>query len=418
MSLRLRLALFIAAAIAVSLLAQGVLGYISFERSLYATLDGDLRGYLFRLIERDRFERDRPESPFGGYVSRARLVQDQKVLQQWGTFPSEVPIPTSSTPSTIRTVGNWRVGTLDLGEGFFLQAALQSEQVISSLDNYRNTVLLTALAVVLASTLIAWLLAGPALRPLRHLLKATTQVAASGDLGQRVPTGGAGELKTLSQTFNHMMERLSAFRQRETQFTRNASHELRTPLTAITLQLSALDQGYASPQETLAVVREEVERMTRLTESLLTLAREGRGQKVGLDLAALAQELAQSMGAAYNGPAQLSWQGDPILLRQALFNLLDNARKYAPQSPAHLSLEAADPFVVLRVADAGPGLGPEARARATEAFFRAAGTRAPGVGLGLSVVAQIAEVHGGRLELRPNQPQGLIAELWLSRNID
>jgi signal transduction histidine kinase len=210
-----------------------------------------------------------------------------------------------------------------------------------------------------------------------------------------------------------MMERLQAFREREAEFTRNASHELRTPLTAIRLQLGAWRQGYATPEETLGVVEEETGRMTRLTEALLTLAREGRTQRVGLDLAALARELAERAGVPYGGPERLELPGDPVLLRQAVLNLLDNAGKYAVGSEIRLDLERQEGFAVLRVSDTGPGLPPEALGRAAEPFYRAPGNRAPGVGLGLSVVARVAQVHGGRLELRSNAPRGLVAELWL-----
>lgn len=420
MSLRLRLALFIALSIALALLAQGLLGYVSFQRSLYATLDRDLEGYVRTLAGELRFSREgfknRPGGPARlpeGYVAGARLVRGEGVLREWGSFPAELPLPAPGLRSEVRTVGAWRVGSLELGGGFYLQAAIQSQQVTRSLENYRDTMLLSALLVALAGAMAAWILSGPALRPLEHLLEATARVASSGDLGERVPPTGTGELGRLVQTFNRMMERLQAFREREAQFTRNASHELRTPLTAIRLQLGAYRQGYAGPEETLGVVEEETERMSRLTEALLALAREGRSQRVGLDLAALARELAEEAGVPYLGPERLELRGDPLLLRQAVLNLLDNARKHAAGSKIELGLERREGFAVLRVEDGGPGLPPEALERAAEPFYRAPGTRAPGVGLGLSVAAQVAQAHGGRLELHPGRPHGLVAELWL-----
>lgn len=419
MTLRLRLALFIALAIALALLAQGLLGYLSFQRSLYATLDRDLEAYARAVLEALHFDsrgfrgRNRPARLPQGYVAGARLLQGEGVLREWGSFPAELSLPRTGLPSEVRTVGLWRVGTLELGGGYTLQVALQSQQVLRSLQNYRDTVLYSALVVVLTGAAIAWLLAGPALRPLRHLLAATARVAGSGDLGERVPPGGSGELGELSQTFNRMMERLQAFLQREVQFTRNASHELRTPLTAIKLQLDAYRQGYAGLEETLGVVEQETERMIRLSEALLTLAREGRAQRVSLDLAALARELAAEAGVPYAGPERLELSGDPLLLRQALLNLLDNARKYAAGSEIRLELKRREGFAVLEVSDTGPGMPPEALRQAAEPFYRAPGTRQAGVGLGLSVAAQVAQAHGGRLELEPNAPRGLVARLWL-----
>lgn len=153
--------------------------------------------------------------------------------------------------------------------------------------------------------------------------------------------------------------------------------------------------------------------MTHLSESLLTLAREGRGQRVGLDLAQLAREVAQKAGVPYQGPPHLETSGDPILLRQALENLLSNAQKYAPGAPVRLELSQEGDFAVLSVLDEGPGMPPEVLKRAAEPFYRAPGTRVPGNGLGLSVAAQVAQVHGGRLELKNLEPHGLKAELWI-----
>jgi signal transduction histidine kinase len=445
MSLRLRLALFIALAISLALLLQGFLGYASFERLQMGNLERELDAYLGRIalqLEGRRgpprlFRRERdddesrasglmpldhlrdgallaplPNPTPAGSIAHARLVREGEVLREWGRFPTEVPL---SDNLEARLEQNWLYKSLRLGPNLYLQGALEASQVRASLAGYRQTVLFTALVVALLGAWVAWLVSGPALRPLRHLQEAARRVADSGDLSLRVPAEGSGELFHLSQTFNQMLERLAAFRQREAEFTRNAAHELRTPLTALRLQLDTQQQGLASPEETLAVVREEVERMSRLSESLLTLAREGRGQKVGLDLAQLAREAASRAGVPYRGPETLKLSGDPFLLAQALENLLNNAQKYAPKAAVQVELEATpdQAFAILRVRDEGPGMLPEVTKRATEPFYRAPGVRVPGHGLGLSVVAQVARAHQGRLVLLPNQPQGLQAELWI-----
>ncbi|MCS7057361.1 MAG: HAMP domain-containing histidine kinase [Meiothermus sp.] len=434
MSLRLRLALFIAVAIALALLVQGFLGYASFERLQLGNLERELDNYLRRVAAQTEMRRGiedhlehvdaggrhpyllgRPlrrlinPAPPGG-IAHARLVQEGRVTREWGQFPEAVPL--SDSPRA-RLEQNWLYKSLYLESGVYIQGALEASQVQNSLAGYRQTLVFTALVVSLLGALAAWMLSGPALRPLRHLLKATRRIADSGDLSLRVPPEGSGELLHLSQTFNQMLERLAAFRQREVEFTRHAAHELRTPLTAIRLQLDAYRQGLSTPEETLSVVQEEVERMTCLSESLLTLAREGRGQKVGLDLAQLALRAAGRWGLPYQGPGSLEISGDPILIEQALENLIQNTKKHAPGAPAGVDLESRAPYVVLRVWDEGPGMPKEAMERAFEPFYRAPGVRAPGHGLGLSVVARVAEAHGGKLVLLPNQPQGLRAELWL-----
>ncbi|WP_027882334.1 sensor histidine kinase [Meiothermus rufus] len=425
MSLRLRLALFIASAIALALLVQGFLGYASFERLQMGNLERELNAYLSRVLlqlEGRRGLRGRegllslegplllPNPAPPGTIAHARLVWQGQVVREWGSFPNELPLSPHPHP---RLQNNWLYRSLRLGPQAYLQGAVEASQAQASLQSYRQTVLLSALAVALLGALVAWVLSGPALRPLRHLLQTAQQVADSGDLSLRVPTEGSGELRHLSQTFNQMLERLAAFRQRETEFTRSAAHELRTPLAALRLQLDAHRQGLASSQETLEVVAQEVERMSRLSESLLTLAREGRGQKVGLDLAQLARSQAQQAGVPYRGPERLEVLGDPILLQQALGNLLNNAQKYAAGSEVWVELSLKPPFAVLGVHDRGPGLPPEALRRAGEPFYRPPGTRPSGNGLGLSVVARVAEAHGGRLVLENQTPQGLKAELWL-----
>ncbi len=431
MTLRVRLALLIAAAIAAALLFQGVFSYLSFRQALYASLDHDLGAYLGQtLSEFDRQQPPQPElepslrpqpAPPLDTLGSARVLENRIVIRTWAQFPSNIPLPNASlleaSTGTTVSIGAWRVRGERLPRGQYLQAAISEQTVLASLANYRQSVGFTALLVSVFGAWLAWWLTGPALKPLRLLTQTARQVANSGDLSLRVTTTQGGELGDLSQTFNEMLERLTEFLTRETQFTRNASHELRTPLTALKLQLSAYRQGLTTPSETLLVVSEEVERMTQLTESLLTLAREGRAVAVHFDLAELASKMALETGATYTGSNCLQVFADPTLLRQALQNLLENAEKYAPKSVVTVSLNILPynqkPHAVLGVKDQGLGLPKDSLARATQAFYRAPGVRVAGSGLGLSVVEQIAKVHFGHLELKNNLPQGLEVSIWL-----
>lgn len=438
MNLRGRLALFIAVAIAAALLVQGVFGYLSFRQQAYASLDRDLGLYLTQLQTSPRGRGPQGDSDdlqflnqlFEGYVARARVISEGRVVAQQEGFPVEVPVGFETKPETH---GNWRVGSVAVRSSqanpphlsspagppaVYVQGAVSSIGLLEGLARYRRTLFVTIVGVSLLGALVALLLSRPALRPLQHLLTTAQRVADSGDLSLRVPPGGSGELGALSATFNRMLERLAAFGARESSFTRNASHELRTPLAAMRLHLSSYREGYGSAEETLSVLDEEVERMTRLSEALLTLAREGRTQRVGVDVATLAREAAAKAGAEYRGPERLELAGDPVLLRQALVNLLENARKHAPGAEVGVTLEprteAGRRYTILSVTDGGPGLSPEALDRVGEAFYRAPGTRVAGSGLGLTVVRQVAEAHGGRLELYNVSPTGLRAEVWLS----
>ena len=425
MSLRTRLALFIAVAIAAALLLQGVSGYFLFRQQAFANLDRELDLYLTQVREalpRDRRPRHGERLPRNrDYIVRVRFVQDGEAIAAQDDFPVGIPLELGEQP---QTYGIWRVGSQTedlLGrvgiDSFDIQVALSSRDLLRSLGRYRRTLVFTIVSVSALGALIAFFLSRPALRPLDYLLSAAQRVAASGDLSLRVPTGGSGELGILSETFNRMLARLAAFRQRESSFTRNASHELRTPLASMTLHLSSYREGYADAEETVAVLEEEVGRMTRLTDALLTLAREGRTQQIGVDVARLARETAERAEVAYRGPEHLALPGDPVLLRQALLNLVENAKKHAPGADVEVELgtfsDAEQPYAILSVSDTGPGMSDDVMKRASEAFYRAPGTRTKGSGLGLTVVAQVAEVHGGRLELVRNQPRGLIAKVWL-----
>ena len=433
MSLRARLALFIGVSVALALLLQGTAGYFSFRQQAFRGLDSDLQTFLTR-AERELRRPGRPDIREGAvleplpsdFIARVRVIYQGEVVAAQEGFPEGVGLALGKRP---QTVGAWRVASRELSGPFSatLQAAVSSREVRRLLGRYRRSLFITAFLVSLLGALSALSLSRPALRPLQYLTATARQVAASGNLSLRVPMAGAGELGELSATFNAMLERLSAFREREAMFTRSASHELRTPLAAMKLQLSSQREGYAEVGETLAALEREVERMTQLSEALLTLAREGRAERVSLDLAALAFEAAEEAGALYEGLEQLEYSGDPLLLRQALANLLDNAAKYAPGAavtvalelrrgelrPGELRPDADEPFITLSVSDTGPGLSEQERGRASEAFYRASRTSVQGSGLGLAVASQVAQVHGGQLELSANQPTGLKAVLWL-----
>ena len=424
MTLRQRLVLFITVMVAAALLIQGILGYLNFQRLLYADLDHDLNDYLAQLVQEVQALPGQPrgetlsfrdlDARFDDYLTSARIVHQGRVKETFGTFPAGVPLSAPLTPGPAQSFGVWRVLSRRLSPDLFLQGAIASPAPAYSLGRYRETVLVTTLLVSALGALAALLISGPVLRPLRQLLVTVRRIADSGDLSLRAPDGGQGELADLSETFNRMMTRLSGFLERETQFTRNASHELRTPLTAMRLQLSAYRENYVDADETLAVLSEEVERMISLSASLLTLARENRSQVVAFNLAALAKDAAREHSVHYQGPDALNFTGDPILLQQALLNLLDNARKHAPGVPVVVGLEPpTQGLLSLSVADEGPGMSPEALAKAVHPFYRTPGTSAPGSGLGLSVAAQVATVHGGELILAANSPTGLTVKLRL-----
>ena len=188
---------------------------------------------------------------------------------------------------------------------------------------------------------------------------------------------------------------------------RTAAHELRTPLTALRAQLDAQAQGWVTSDEALESARNQTERMTKLSEALLILAREGRTEMASLDLAKLAQEVAARHQVSYIGPDSSPTRGSSILLERALENLLENATIHAANSSINVRLGQINSSLHLSVTDTGRGLTSEALERAREAFYRAPGTKSQGSGLGLAVVERIARAHGGTFRLENNTPHGL-----------
>lgn len=394
MTLRGRLALFLLLAVGGALLAQGVLSYAAFQRLVEQDMDRSLFLYLEALTEGRR-------PPRGEFAFRLLADHEEKSPN----FPDLPPLP----PGRYWREG-WRVVVLALPGGT-LTLARYDPGAAFALSRFRLALLGSGLFLTLLAALLAYRLAGSALRPLARLTEVAQRVAEAQDLTQRVEVRGRGEMGALAQSFNHMLDRLQAFWERERRFTRDAAHELRTPVAAALAQVEGAVAGYLPKEEALEAARVELLRMKRLVEALLLLAREGRVERVDLDLARLAQEEALRFGAAYEGPERLPYRGDPLLLAQALRNLLQNAFLHGEGRGVRVRAGTEGAGVFLEVADEGPGLPEGAFLEAGRPFFRA--SQKPGEGLGLSVAKKVAEAHGGRLALLPNRPRGLRARLEL-----
>jgi signal transduction histidine kinase len=413
MSLRARLAFLIAFAIIAAVVAQSVLGYLEFQRVVYSDLDGDLNQFLGLIAGRiESFDDlERLDSTYENYVTRARIIDGARVVT---TFGQSFPEANGSIGSSPVSNQGWRFAGLalpGLGASVRLEGAINSKKYEQSLERYRRTAILTAGFFSIFAVLIALFLSGQALQPLERLLETILRVTNSGDLTLRVPNGGGRELSRLSDGFNTMLERLQAYRQRETEFTRHASHELRTPLTAIGLEICSYREGIISAEDALNAIALEAGRMKRLSEALLLLSREATPEMRTLDLGQLAQTCANRFRAQFFGPSNLEILGNAALIERALENLLENASKYAPGSNVEVRLEQESGVVTISVTDYGPGMNQNALEQATDIFFRAPGTQGSGSGVGLSVVKRIMEAHGGRVLLEKAVPQGLMVRL-------
>jgi signal transduction histidine kinase len=284
---------------------------------------------------------------------------------------------------------------------------------------------LTLVVILGISLLLGWLLAGRVLRPLRTITD-TTQNISEHDLHQRLALPGPrDELTVLGDTIDGLLGRLERAFDSQRRFVANASHELRTPLTVDRAMLQValgdphitLDSLRAACEEVLEAGREQ----ERLIDALLTLARSQRGldRKEPVDLAALTGEVlhANKPTAATSGvhiDASLgaaTVPGDARLIHQLVSNLVDNAiRHNNTGGRVQVTLTACTSEATLTLSNTGPPVAPDQVSRLLQPFQRGTADRTAspnGLGLGLSIVAQIAEAHGADLDVRPRSEGGL-----------
>src|SRR5437016_2082997 len=290
------------------------------------------------------------------------------------------------------------------------------------------TVLLIGLPLgVLLAGFGGYALARKALAPIDAMTRETQKISAQ-DLGARLSVQNReDELGRLGAVLNAMLGRLQGAFEQLRRFTADASHELRTPLTAIRSVGEVALQDQRSPAEYRDVIGsmlEEVDRLTRLAESLLALSRADAGhvhlQREDIPLVRLAKEassvvefLAEEKRQQIDieGDADLLVSVDRLILRQAIVNLLDNAIKYAPSASRILvrAQPGANNQVFLDVVDQGPGIRSEHQPHVFDRFYRVDKARTRewgGTGLGLSITRWAVEAHGGDITLKSEEGQG------------
>jgi two-component system OmpR family sensor kinase len=263
--------------------------------------------------------------------------------------------------------------------------------------------------VLLLASLLAWAVAGRVLAPLR-VLRDTAHTISESDLTRRIPVEGDDELADLARTFNEMLDRLEHAFASQKAFISDAGHELRTPITIIRGHLDVMGDDPEERRETLEIVGDELDRMSRLVNDLLLLARASRPdflEPQTIDLDDLTRELFVKASALAERDWRLASVGsgrivaDRQRLTQALMNLSQNAVAHTGKGDAvELGSQLAGPNVRLWVRDTGPGIPEHDQARIFERFVRLnGGHHAEGAGLGLAITRAVAEAHGGRVEL-------------------
>lgn len=436
MTLRGRVALVVAGVVGVAVLLVGVGVQALLVRSLLGAIDRDLRAVAAEVERGPRGARELVaprRDRFGGAAGIIQLVdaQGRSVRLPRGdddvrlpVTPEVLAVAAGEAPAFLRTdVAEGRalrILTVPLADGLAAQVARPLDEATAVIAELRRRIaVVSLLAAAVAAVLARWV-AGRSVRPVTDLTARVESVRGTDDLGLRLDVRGDDEVGRLAVAFNGMLARLAAAREAQERLTADASHELRTPLTSLrtNLEVLALAEdgravlGVEDRGRLLADVQGQVAELTAMVDGLVAIARDGgpSGPRTDVDLADVASEV---MAAAVRrhpqraddlvlavapaaGPVRV--RGERVRLASAMTNLVDNAVKYAPEGPIVLSVGAGEHGSArVTVRDHGPGVAAEDLPHLFERFFRSASARsAPGAGLGLALVDQVARDHGGQ----------------------
>ena len=289
---------------------------------------------------------------------------------------------------------------------------------------FRTTNWYITAAVTVLSGILAYFVSGHALKPLHSFTSQVERVQMNNLADMRIDEDALPEFKQLSQSFNQMLERLNDAFAAQRQFTGNAAHELRTPLALLQAQLELFSAEHPDMQletaEFLSLLREQTERLTRLTKTLLemsNLRQVARNERIRLapmieeiftDLAPLSDKCGVTLTAEGDG----IMTGSDALIYRLIFNLTENAVKYnRPGGSVRVSVAQEPEKLLIRVSDNGCGIPEEYQQSIFQPFFRVDKSRSReygGAGLGLSLVWEIADIHGGSVRVEESSKNGTV----------
>ncbi len=427
MPLRTRVTLVAAALMAVVLAATGAFVYLRLQAELRQAIDETLRSRAdaeLAVVERSgTLPHDQPDDAFAQLIGPdgALVASSSGIAGAPALVRDDVVAPTVSERGAVAIGGEVvpaRMLAVPLPEGGVLVVG-------ASLDDQRQTLgrLATSLAVggplaLILVTGVTWLLVGWTLRPVESMRREAAAISAS-DAARRLPVPDTrDELALLAETLNAMLQRLEDAIERERRFVDDASHELRTPLANLKAELDlALRRSRTADdlERALRSASAETDRLARLADDLLVLARADRGRlpirREQVDVALMvggtvdsfaARASERGVGIDVRVQDELRAELDELRMRQALGNLLDNGLRYVPWGGrVSVAAERSDGSVVFEVRDTGPGFPPGFLPVAFEAFARPGPSRSRdegGAGLGLAIVATVAQAHGGTVE--------------------
>jgi signal transduction histidine kinase len=432
--IRLRLTLGFAVAMALVLAAVGAFVYHRVGSELLATVDQTLVSQSEEALSHARVDVDA-----GGGATLAQVFGPDGSLRSSeppGLQPFVSRNVLAAAPVGTRIWrnqrlpgrrGEWRLLVVRSASGTAVAVVARSlAPRAESLDHLRHELVLFLSLALFAASLGGYALAAGALRPVELLRRRAEMVTA--DEARSLPVPPArDEISRLAATLNDMLARLHAAVEHERRFVADASHELRTPLALLRTELDLAlrrPRSHKELEDALRSAAEETQRLSRLAEDLLLIARSDEGSLPihreilpveGL-LADAAERFASRAGSVGRKlrvePADAHALADPVRVGQALVNLVDNALTHG-RGTVELAAEERDGFVELHVRDEGDGFPEGFRERAFHRFSRADEARSRGgSGLGLSIVELVARAHEGSAGLG-NRPGGG-ADVWLS----
>lgn len=327
--------------------------------------------------------------------------------------------------------GNFRMlaRPLDVGgHRYTLTGAYSLRDIDDVLQRVRAIFLLVIPLLLLTASFGGYSLARRSLAPVAAMSAQAALITVS-NMHERLPVGGGDELVGLASVVNGLLDRLQNAFDQQRRFVTDASHELRTPTAVVRTEaditLSRDHREESEYRESVTVIQDAAQRLTRIVDDLFLLSRADSGHLVMRRSALYLEDLVHDASRAVTGVAhqrgvdiavrelaEAPFDGDADLLGRLLLNLLDNAIKYSPSgAQVDVSLQRRHGHFEIRVGDAGPGIPIESQAKVFERFYRVDNARSraetsatSGAGLGLAIARRIAEVHDGSVDIAESRP--------------
>jgi two-component system sensor histidine kinase MprB len=447
MSMAARISLLAACAVGLSVAMASLAAYVTLRAQLHERLDDSLlkraqEASKTHLVETATLNNLPPEVLGAADLDIFLVYDDGEVFSpkqnksDWvGPLSSEeIEVAEGLLDYTFRTIArdgyDGRAVTVPASEGTGLMFVQSSEPIERTLDRMGLVLFLVGVGGIVSAAIIGLAVARSALLPVRRLSAAAEHIARTDEL-KPIPITGDDELASLAASFNEMLAALAASRDRQRRLIADAGHELRTPLTSLRTNLELLAQadrrgGLSQGQrdEIFSDATAQVEELSTLVGDLVELARDEPLTRTPepvdySDVVSRAVDRVRRRGSGLTFDVRLSswWViGEAQILERAVTNLLDNAAKW---SPPHGTVSVSLANGLLAVRDEGPGIHEADLSMIFERFYRAADARTmPGSGLGLSIVRQAAERHGGWVTVSNRSPHGAIFTMWIPGRAD